>query len=59
MQMKMSKLVHKVEGFDANHDLLLLMENLWVKPHYANYSLAQQGEKVLSTGIEAAIQQQK
>ena len=60
MQMKLSKLVNKVEGFDANHDLLLLMENLWVKLHYANYySLAQQGEKVLSTGIEAAIQQQK
>ena len=59
MQMKLSKLVNKVEGFDANHDLLLLMENLRVKLHYANYSLAQQGEKVLSTGIEAAIQQQK
>ena len=36
MQMKLSKLVNKVEGFDANHDLLLLMKNLWVKLHYAN-----------------------
>ena len=41
MQMKLSKLVNNVEGFDANHDLVLLMENFWVKLHYAKYSLAQ------------------
>lgn len=47
MQIKLSKLINNVEGFDANHDLLLLMENLWVKLHYAKKSLAQQGKKKL------------
>ena len=38
---KLSKLVNNVEGFDANHELLLLMENLRVNLHYAKHSLVQ------------------